>query len=85
MVENLTTSDNPSVPTIAVSLNSPADIATPITGQNPAPEPGSTSNRPAVSISAFEGAKDFTLNNPVINNVAGNQSVFKFDGSKCTC
>ena len=39
-----------------------------------------------MSISAFEGAKDCTLTNPVINNVAGNfnSTRFIFDGSEYT-
>ena len=39
-------------------------------------------NAPAVSMSAFEGARDFTLNNSLVNNIAGNctQTILKFDG-----
>ena len=85
MAQNLKTSDNPS---IAVSSNSPADIATEIANQNPAPKSSFPPNRQAVSISsAFGGAKDFTVKNSIINTIGGNfnQSVLKFDGSECTC
>ena len=78
--------DYPSVPTTAVSSNPPANIATTVTGLRPALELGYLQNRPAASISTFEGAKDVTVTNSSINTVAGNfnQSVFKFDGSRCS-
>ena len=77
-------SDCPSVPAIPVSPNS--SIATPIMSQRLAPESSSPPNRPAVSISTFGGARDFTLSNPVFNTAAGNlnSTIFKFDGSECS-
>jgi hypothetical protein len=68
--------NDPSAPIIAVSSSPPA--------QRPTPGSGSSSNQPAVSISTFGGAKDVTVHNSLINTVAGNQSIFKFDGSECT-
>jgi hypothetical protein len=37
-------------------------------------------NPPAISMSVLEGATDFTLNNPLISNIGGNATIFKFDG-----
>jgi hypothetical protein len=47
------------------------------------PDLDSSPNPPATS---FEGARDFTVSNSIINTVAGNfnQPIFKFDGSACS-
>jgi hypothetical protein len=73
--------------TSEAASSSLARIAAPIAGQHPPPELDSFPNPPAPSISTFEGAKDFTVSNSIINTVAGNfnQPIFKFDGSECSC
>ena len=57
------------------------------TGQHPSPGLGSLPNPAVMSTSILEGANDFTLNSPVFNTVAGNlnSTVFRFDGSECSC
>jgi hypothetical protein len=69
---------NPTIgdPTCHASSVPPTSPLPPALGSNVPPQ--------VVSVSSFEGAKDITLNNSLVNNVAGNfnPTIFKFDGSE---
>ena len=66
------------------SSNSSANTASSIMNKPITSRLHSPPNRTGVSISAFERASDFTINDSLVNNVAGdfNPTIFKFDGGE---
>ena len=74
---------HPSDPTFAVYLSPPSMSSVNSASNNPiAQELNYLPNLSGVSMSTLEGARDFTLNNSPINNVVGNQTILKIDGSE---
>ena len=66
------------------STTPPCNIVPPVMDNHPAPELGPPQNPPGASISTFGRAKDFAVNNSLINTVAGNfnQTIFKLNYSE---